>query len=113
MGNVPVDKDRLMILVIVGTRRSAHSLSRPKEVNWNWVKITLFVLRGMNEVSDFCFGGRLKQVEGCRRWQGGVILSSKGAESYCVDVGRRVCNERQRDETLVKKDAKESAMDAC
>jgi len=27
MGNVPVDKDRLMILVIVGTRRSAHSFS--------------------------------------------------------------------------------------
>jgi len=30
MGNVPVDKDtcRLMILVIVGTRRAAHSLSK-------------------------------------------------------------------------------------
>jgi len=28
MGNVPVDKDRLMMLVIVGTRRSAHSLSK-------------------------------------------------------------------------------------
>ena len=28
MGNVPVDKDRLMILVIVGTRRVAQSLSK-------------------------------------------------------------------------------------
>ena len=34
--------------------------------------------------------------------------------NYGVDVGRRVCYERRRDETLlVKKDAKESAMDAC
>jgi len=42
------------------------------------------------------------------------FLSSKGEESYCVVVGRRVCNERRRDEILlVKKDAKESAMDAC
>ena len=37
------------------------------------------------------------------------LLSSKGEESCCVDGGRRVCNERRWDETLlVKKDAKES-----
>ena len=41
------------------------------------------------------------------------LLSSKGEELHCGDVGRRVCNKRRRDETLlVKKDAKESAMDA-
>jgi len=35
-------------------------------------------------------------------------------DSPGVDVGRRVCNERWRDENLlVKKDAKEPAMDAC
>ena len=28
------------------------------------------------------------------------FLSCKGEESYCVDVGRRVCNERRRDETV-------------
>jgi len=28
MGNLPIDKDRLMILVIVGTIRIAHSLSK-------------------------------------------------------------------------------------
>ena len=28
IGNVPVDRDRLMILVIVGTRRVAQSLSK-------------------------------------------------------------------------------------
>ena len=34
------------------------------------------------------------------------FLSSKGEESYCVDVGRRVCNERRRDETLLVKGCK-------
>ena len=33
------------------------------------------------------------------------LLSCKGEESHCADLGRRVCNERRRDE--------ESAMDAC
>ena len=61
MGNVPVDKDRLMILVIIGTIRSANSLS--KEVGIGSRMIALFVLRGMNEGSNFCFSGRLKQVE--------------------------------------------------
>ena len=42
------------------------------------------------------------------------LLCSKEEESYCVDVGRRVCNERRRDETsLVKKDAKKSTMNRC
>lgn len=54
---------------------------------------------------------RLKEAPGGKMES---FLSAKGEESYCVDVGRRVCNERRRDETLlVKKDAKESAMDAC
>ena len=43
------------------------------------------------------------------------LQSPKGGESICVEVDfdSRVCNERRREETLsVKKDAKESAMDA-
>jgi hypothetical protein len=44
------------------------------------------------------------------------LWSIKREESDCVEVDfdKRVCNERRREETLsVKKDAKESAMDAC
>ena len=41
-----------------------------------------------------------------------TLVSSNGEESHCVVVGRRVCYERRRDETLlVKKDAKELVMD--
>ena len=48
---------------------------------------------------------RLKEAPGGKMES---FLSAEGEESYCVDVGRRVCNERRRDETLfVKKDAKE------
>ena len=28
------------------------------------------------------------------------FLSSKGEELYCIDVGRRVCNERRRDKNV-------------
>src|SRR6218665_2922582 len=45
---------------------------------------------------------RLKEAPGGKMES---FLSAEGEESYCVDVGRRVCNERRRDETLfVKKD---------
>jgi len=72
-------KDRLMILVIVGTRRVAHSLSKDSKEYWfgDWPKIALFLLRGLK---DFCFSGRLKRVEKIRQLHRKVVslLSSKG-----------------------------------